>query len=73
MVVAATQSAMLDETVVDQPNDFRIDRLPYIYMHWGYRLHTCFGQYSIRRKFLEYSSRCCSAIRYGARLVMPAN
>ena len=44
-VLAATQSAMFDDTVVDSPNDFRIDRPGYIYMHWGVGLHTCFGQY----------------------------
>jgi len=44
-VVAATQSAMFDDAKVDQPNEFRIDRPPYVYMHWGYGLHTCFGQY----------------------------
>jgi len=44
-VVAATQSAMFDERIVDAPNDFKIDRPAHIYMHWGYGLHTCFGQY----------------------------
>jgi cytochrome P450 len=44
-VLAATQSAMFDDTVVESPNDFRIDRPGYIYMHWGVGLHTCFGQY----------------------------
>jgi cytochrome P450 len=44
-VVALTQSAMFDERVVEQPNDFRIDRPSYLDMHFGYGLHTCFGQY----------------------------
>jgi cytochrome P450 len=44
-VVAATQSAMFDENKVDSPNDFRVDRPAWVYMHWGYSLHTCFGQY----------------------------
>jgi cytochrome P450 len=44
-VVAATQSAMFDENKVDAPNEFRIDRPAWVYMHWGYGLHTCFGQY----------------------------
>lgn len=44
-VLPATQSAMFDETKVDLPNEFRIDRPTWIYMHWGYSLHTCFGQY----------------------------
>lgn len=45
LVLAATQSAMFDDAKVDQPCEFRIDRPPYVYMHWGYSLHTCFGQY----------------------------
>jgi cytochrome P450 len=44
-VVAATQSAMFDECFVEQPNEFRIGRLEYLNMHFGYGLHTCFGQY----------------------------
>lgn len=44
-VIAATQSAMFDERMVDQPNEFRIDRPEYLTMHFGYGLHTCFGQY----------------------------
>ena len=45
LVIAATQSAMFDDRFVDQPNDFRIDRPEYLSMHFGYGLHTCFGQY----------------------------
>jgi len=44
-VIAATQSAMFDERMVDQPNQFRVDRPEYLNMHFGYGLHTCFGQY----------------------------
>jgi cytochrome P450 len=44
-VLPATQSAMFDESKVDSPNEFRVDRPAWIYMHWGYSLHTCFGQY----------------------------
>jgi cytochrome P450 len=44
-VLAATQSAMFDERIVDAPNEFRIGRPPYAYMHFGYGLHSCFGQY----------------------------
>jgi cytochrome P450 len=45
IVVAVTQSAMFDGDKVDAPNDFRTDRPPYIYMHFGYGLHSCFGRY----------------------------
>jgi cytochrome P450 len=44
-VVASTQSAMLDARRIDDPDAFRLDRPAYEYMHWGYGLHTCFGQY----------------------------
>jgi cytochrome P450 len=44
-VLAATQSAMFDGSVIDAPKDFRIDRPGWNYMHWGFGLHTCFGQY----------------------------
>ena len=44
-VIAATQSAMFDDIVVNQPNDFRIDRPDYLSMHFGFGLHACFGQY----------------------------
>jgi cytochrome P450 len=44
-VVAATQSAMFDDRIVDTPNEFRVGRPDYIYMHFGYGLHACFGQY----------------------------
>ncbi len=45
MVLPATHSAMFDEEKVDSPNEFRVDRPAWNYMHWGYALHTCFGQY----------------------------
>jgi cytochrome P450 len=44
-VIAATQSAMFDEKIVDAPNEFRTDRPDYTYMHFGYGLHACFGRY----------------------------
>lgn len=44
-VLAATQSAMMDRRKVAEPSKFRLDRPSYIYMHFGYGLHTCFGQY----------------------------
>jgi cytochrome P450 len=44
-VIAATQSAMFDERMVDHPNEFRVDRPEYLGMHFGYGLHSCFGQY----------------------------
>lgn len=45
MVFVATQSAMLDGRKLPAPNEFRLDRPAWSYMHYGYGLHTCFGQY----------------------------
>ena len=45
-VFAATQSAMHDDDVVDDPGDFRADRPPHHYMHFGVGLHTCFGRFA---------------------------
>jgi cytochrome P450 len=45
VVLAATQSAMFDEAMIEEPDVFRVDRPAHVYMHFGYGLHTCFGQY----------------------------
>jgi cytochrome P450 len=44
-LLVATQSAMFDESVLEMPWEFRIDRQPYNYLHWSAGLHSCFGQY----------------------------
>jgi cytochrome P450 len=44
-VLVSTQSAMLDGRVLKQPKQFKLNRPDYNYMHWGYGMHTCFGQY----------------------------
>lgn len=44
-VLVALQSAMLDGRELDDPKSFRLDRPDYHYMHFGYGMHTCFGQY----------------------------
>jgi cytochrome P450 len=43
---AATQSAMLDGSVVDDPDEFRIDRPAHHYLHFGAGLHQCFGRFA---------------------------
>jgi cytochrome P450 len=43
---AATQSAMLDGDVVDDPGDFRIGRPPSHYLHFGTGMHECFGRFA---------------------------
>ncbi|MEO7028315.1 MAG: cytochrome P450 [Acidobacteriaceae bacterium] len=75
-VLAATQSAMFDETVVENSMQFQIGRPGYVYMHWGVGLHTCFGQYInqvqipgilkslLRRKDLRRADGDSGALKY---------
>jgi len=44
-VFAATQSAMFDPRVFEQPREVRIDRPDSIHLHFGYGLHSCFGRF----------------------------
>lgn len=44
-VLAVSQSAMFDRRRVRSPRQFRIDRPPEIYFHFGKGMHTCFGDY----------------------------
>ncbi len=45
IVLAATQSAMLDRRKIESPGRFRLNRPSYAYMHFGYGMHTCFGEH----------------------------
>ncbi len=44
-VIALTQSAMLDGRKITNPKSFNLNRADYQYMHFGYGLHTCFGEH----------------------------
>jgi len=44
-VFPATRSAMRDEREIPNPDEFRLDRPAYHYMHMGYGLHTCLGDH----------------------------
>ncbi len=44
--LAATESAMLDGDVVDDPHEFRPGRPAHHYLHFGTGLHTCFGRFA---------------------------
>jgi cytochrome P450 len=44
-VLVCTQSAMMDGCKLTSPRQFRLDRPNFQYMHFGFGLHTCFGQY----------------------------
>lgn len=47
-VFAATLSAMHDETAIDSPDEFRVDRPWSDYMLFGHGMHTCYGQQIVR-------------------------
>jgi cytochrome P450 len=44
-VVAAIESAMFDDREIDEPENFRVDRSPRDYLHFGHGLHACFGRH----------------------------
>lgn len=47
-VIAATLSAMHDETAIDAPEEFRLDRPASDYLLFGHGLHTCYGEHIVR-------------------------
>lgn len=49
-VFVLTQSAMMDPRTIDHPGQFRVDRPWGEYLHFGYGMHTCFGQAIARRQ-----------------------
>jgi cytochrome P450 len=46
LTLAATESAMLDGRVLDDPDDFRAGRPAHDYLHFGAGLHHCFGRFA---------------------------
>ncbi len=46
LTLAATESAMLDGDVVDDPGEFRAGRPADDYLHFGAGLHHCFGRFA---------------------------
>ncbi|MEO8686881.1 MAG: cytochrome P450 [Solirubrobacteraceae bacterium] len=46
LTFAATQSAMLDDDVVDDPAEFRLGRPAHHHLHFGVGLHQCFGRFA---------------------------
>ncbi|HEX2054188.1 MAG TPA: cytochrome P450 [Actinomycetota bacterium] len=45
LVFACTASAVFDEEVMKDPDDFRTDRPEFLSLHFGYGHHTCLGRY----------------------------
>jgi len=44
VVLASTRSAMMDDGEVEYPEEFRLTRPAYHYMHFGYGHHACLGE-----------------------------
>ena len=44
-VLAMFSSAMMDERRVPDPRRFNPNRQPHEYIHFGHRLHECFGRH----------------------------
>ena len=36
---------MMDETELDNPREFRLDRPAHHYLHFGWGIHQCLGKY----------------------------
>jgi len=66
-VLPARQSAMFDERVVDSRNEVRVDRPDYIYMYFGFGLHTCFGEVYGSRPGTRHSEALTSTNRGASR------
>ena len=61
IMFVANASAMRDGAEVEAPEEFRIDRPHYEYVHFGHGLHTCFGQYISRVQIEEVVKRLLRA------------
>ncbi|MGB8292707.1 MAG: cytochrome P450, partial [Rhizobium ruizarguesonis] len=44
-VFALTWSAMFDSSVLEAPDEFRLDRPDYHYLHFATGRHLCYGKY----------------------------
>ena len=53
LVFASNGSAMMDETEVDQPLEFRTNRPAHHYLHFGWGIHQCLGKYISQVQVVE--------------------
>jgi cytochrome P450 len=53
LVFASNGSAMMDETELDQPLEFRLDRPTHHYLHFGWGIHHCLGKYISQVQLVE--------------------
>jgi cytochrome P450 len=45
VVFAANSSAMMDDSELDQPQEFKLGRPSHHYLHFGWGIHQCLGKY----------------------------
>lgn len=69
LVLAAVASAMFDETVVQEPEEFRIDRPSHVGLHFGHGPHACPGVHPGAAVICETARRLLR--RPGLRLLPP--
>jgi cytochrome P450 len=53
LVFASNGSAMMDDTELDHPLDFRLDRPAHHYLHFGWGIHQCLGKYISQVQLVE--------------------
>lgn len=54
LIFAAASSAMFDDSFIEAPEEFRINReLETDYLHFGYGMHMCFGRFISRLQILQ--------------------
>lgn len=53
LVFASNGSAMMDETELDSPLDFRLNRPAHHYLHFGWGIHQCLGKYISQVQVVE--------------------
>jgi cytochrome P450 len=57
LVLAAVASAMFDETAVEEPESFRLDRPEHVLLHFGHGPHACLGVHPGRAVITEVLRR----------------
>jgi cytochrome P450 len=53
LVYVAIGSAMMDQRVLPNPTEFRLDRPDHHYLHLGWGMHRCFGKYIAQTMLVE--------------------
>lgn len=53
VVFASNSSAMMDETMLDAPHEWKLDRPEHEHLHFGWGLHQCMGKYIAETQLVE--------------------